>query len=177
MADLIFFNDNPNNMMIGFICNQIGSKDSNSPNSIEKGKQHWSHFPFNSSLSYHQKFVSIIFFPVLSVMAISDFRACSTICPVEHKLLTYNKLRIYVRSKLIYLSITSIQRTGRQVQLNGAFSWTSFKVILIGRGGTFFALIDVNCLISIFYYETHTSMSSVFYESVRICTAYCYRQS
>ena len=58
-----------------------------------------------------------------------------------------------------------------------ALSWTSFKVILRGRGGTFFALIDVNCLISIFYYETHTSMSSVFYESVRICTAYCYRQS
>ena len=58
-----------------------------------------------------------------------------------------------------------------------ALSWTSFKVILRGRGGTFFALIDVNCLISIFYYETHTSMSSVFYESVRICTAYCGRQS
>ena len=177
-------NDNPNNMMIGFICNQIGSKDSNSPNSIEKGKQPWSHFPFNSSLSYHQKFVSIIFFPVLSVMAISDFRACSTICPVEHKLLTYNKLRIYVRSKLtgqllatIYLSTISIQRTGRQVQLNGAFSWTSFKVILRGRGGTFFALIDVNCLITNFYDETHTSMSFVFYESIRICTAYCSRQS
>ncbi len=55
--------------------------------------------------------------------------------------------------------------------------WRSFKVILRGRGGTFFALIDVNCLISIFYYETHTSMSSVFHESVRICTAYCGRQS
>ena len=27
----------------------------------KKEKQHWSHFPFNSSLSYHQKFVSIIF--------------------------------------------------------------------------------------------------------------------
>jgi hypothetical protein len=26
--------------------------------------------------------------------------------------------------------------------------WRSFKVILIGRWGTFFALIDVNCLIS-----------------------------
>ena len=58
-----------------------------------------------------------------------------------------------------------------------ALSWTSFKAILIGREGTFFALIDVNCLISIFYYETHTSMSSVFYESVRICTAHCCRQS
>ena len=171
-------------MMIGFICNQIGSKDSNSPNSIEKGKQPWSHFPFNSSLSYHQKFVSIIFFPVLSVMAISDFRACSTICPVEHKSLTYRKLRIFVCSNLTghflatnYQSITSIQRTGRQVQLNGAFSWTSFKVILIGREGTFFALIDVNCLITNFYDETHTSMSFVFYESIRICTAYCSSQS
>ena len=36
----------------------------------KKGKQHWSHFPFNSSVSYHQKLVSIIFFLVLSVMAI-----------------------------------------------------------------------------------------------------------
>ena len=73
--------------------------------------------------------IVVIFFPVLSVMAISDFRACSTICPVEYKFLTYNKLRIYVRSKLtgqllatIYLSIISIRRAGRQVQLNGAFS-------------------------------------------------------
>ena len=104
--------------------------------------------------------------------------------PVEYKSLTYRQLRIFVRSNLTghflatnYQSITSIQRTGRQVQLNGAFSWTSFKVILIGREGIFFALIEVNCLISIFYYETHTSISSVFYESVRICTAYCGRQS
>ena len=109
---------------------------------------------------------------------------CLPIFPVEYKSLTYRKLRIFVCSNLTghflatnYQSITSIQRTGRQVKLNGAFSWTSFKVILIGREGTFFALIDVNCLISIFYYETHTSMSSVFYESVRICTAYCGRQS
>ena len=58
-----------------------------------------------------------------------------------------------------------------------ALSWTSFKVILIGREGTFFALIDVNCLITNFYDETHTSMSFVFYESIRICTAYCSRQS
>ena len=58
-----------------------------------------------------------------------------------------------------------------------ALSWTSFKVILIGREGTFFALIDVNCLITNYYDETHTSMSFVFYESIRICTAYCSRQS
>ena len=43
--------------------------------------------------------------------------------------------------------------------------------------GTFFALIDVNYLISNIYDETHSSMSSVFHESVRICTAYCGRQS
>ena len=35
----------------------------------KKGKQLWSHFPFNSSVSYHQKFVSIICFLVLSVSA------------------------------------------------------------------------------------------------------------
>ncbi len=73
MANTKNITDNPNNMMIGFICNQIGSKDSNSPNSIEKGKQPWSHFPFNSSVSYHQKFVSIIFFLVLSVSAMYGF--------------------------------------------------------------------------------------------------------
>ena len=39
-------NDNPNNMMIGFICNQIGSKDSNSPNSTEKRETALEPFPF-----------------------------------------------------------------------------------------------------------------------------------
>jgi hypothetical protein len=38
--------DNPNNIMIGFICNQIGSKDSNSPNSIEKRETALEPFPF-----------------------------------------------------------------------------------------------------------------------------------
>lgn len=49
--------------------------------------------------------------------------------PVEYKSLTYRKLRIFVCSNLTghflttnYQSITSIQRAGRQVQLNGAFS-------------------------------------------------------
>ena len=48
---------------------------------------------------------------------------------VEYKSLTYRKLRIFVRSNLTIhflatncLSTASIQHTGRQVQLNGAFS-------------------------------------------------------
>ena len=57
-----------------------------------------------------------------------------------------------------------------------ALSWTSFKVFLIGRGGTYFALIETGNYHN-YYDETHSSMSSVFYESIRICTAYCYRQS
>ncbi|MDO5328417.1 MAG: hypothetical protein Q4G00_17140, partial [Clostridia bacterium] len=43
------------------------------PSHTEKGKQPWSHFPFISSVSYHQKFVSIIFFLVLSVSAMYGF--------------------------------------------------------------------------------------------------------
>ena len=57
---------------------------------------------------------------------------CLPIFPVEYKSLTYRKLRIFARSNLAghflttnCLSTTSIQRIGRQVQLNGAFSPTS----------------------------------------------------
>ena len=84
---------------------------------------------------------------------------CLLNLPVEYKSLTYRELRIFVRSNLTshflttnYLSTTSIQHTGRQVQLNGAFSpnsrtsaplWT-YRTPHLVRQGPYWAMASRN---------------------------------